>query len=575
MAKDAGRNGQHPGGFHKIPAMRFLLINPFYPLEENPSPPLGVGYLAAALERGGVEVRVLDQVVSGYSAEKLEALMSAFRPDIVGATSVTMTFLSAIGAIEDAKRIDPDVVTAMGGAHVSFCAEKTLRQHPGLDLVAMGEGEELVLELCDAVAGKRSYASVAGLVYRDGDEIRSNGRRDTWIDVCTLPLPARHLTPLSRYRAINTPISMTTSRGCPFQCIFCVGRQMVGAKIRRREPNSVVDEMVQLASLGFSQVNLADDLFTAYKPHAYAVCDEILRRGLSLRWTSFANVNTVDVPLLTRMREAGCTTVSFGLESANQKILETVKKGTKVHRILAAVDACNAAGVQPHGSFIIGLPGETPETIQESIELSRTLADMGAQTGFHMLAPFPGTAVREQADEYGVRVLTDDWSQYHANHAITETPWASRDTQEHVVELISGAVAEHFWELSERVAAGAATDEETVRYAALERQGVFYDMMQQDVLETRGSWRTPSSTISREEAVAGVVGQVAAATHRPHAQVERAIRYGLDRGLLRYTARGGVCTWQFADSPESLSVTEIARRPPAPLEGPGEAAAVP
>ena len=111
--------------------MRVLLINPFYPLSEMPSPPLGVGYLAASLLRAGHEVRVYDMVVGRHSADKLERVMSAFQPRMVGATSVTMTFLSAISAIEDAKRIDPDVVTAMGGAHVTFCAEKTLRAHGG------------------------------------------------------------------------------------------------------------------------------------------------------------------------------------------------------------------------------------------------------------------------------------------------------------------------------------------------------------------------------------------------------------------------------------------------------------
>ncbi len=540
---------------------RFLLINPFYPLVEMPSAPLGVSYLAAALERAGIETRVYDLVVTGYSAKKLEALMNAWKPDIVGATAVSMTFNSAIAAIEEAKRINPDVVTAMGGAHVSFCASATLRKHKGLDLIAMGEGEELIVELCEAVAGKRSYASIAGLAYRDGDEVRENASRGHFIDVNTLPLPARDHTPLARYRALRTPISMTTSRGCPFQCIFCVGRKLVGAKVRYRDHLSVVNEMQQLVDYGFEQVNVADDLFTAKRQHALAVCDEIIKRGLKVSWAAFANVNTVDVPLLRRMKEAGCFTVSFGLESGNQDILKATKKGTKLEGIVAAVEMCNEAGVTPHGSFIVGLPGETPETIRQSIEFSRKLREMGCDAGFHMLAPFPGTAVREHAEKFQLKILSNEWSDYHANRAITETPGADRDTQNAVAKEFEGAAEELFWDLARRIEAGTASAEECHRYALLERQAVYYDMMMQDLLETRGSLSTQSAEVSQSVAIDSIVEQVCEATKRPRPMVERAIVDGLHLGYLRYRSASQVCTWEFADSPPSLAVTEIVRRP--------------
>jgi len=542
--------------------MRVLLINPFYPLAEMPSPPLGIAYLGAALERGGVEVRVFDMCVSGYSAEKLEAIIADFDPQMVGATAVTMTFNSAIDAIEDAKRIAPHVVTAMGGAHVSFCASQTLRSHPGLDVVAMGEGEEMVLELCDAIEGKRSYASVQGLAFRDGDDVVEIPARPSFLDVDTLPLPARHLTPLARYRALGVPISMTSSRGCPFQCIFCVGRKMVGAKFRKRDAANVVDEMEHIVSLGFDQINLADDLFTANKPHAYGVCDEILARGLSLTWTSFANVNTVDVPLLTRMKQAGCVTVSFGLESANPEILKTVKKGTKVHRIVSAVEACNEAGMRAHGSFIVGLPGETPETLRETLDFSEQLHAMGAETGFHLLAPFPGTAVRDDAAGLKLRILTDDWTQYHANRAITETPGVDTNTSQDVVTQLEDVAKRRFWELAEHIEDGTASEQDYVSYEGVVRQAVYYDLMMQDVLECHGSFRTDGGSLDAQEALGGLTDRVQAATGRDRSEIARALAYGLEHDMLEYTVEGGVCTWRFCDTPESMAVTEIVRRPP-------------
>jgi radical SAM superfamily enzyme YgiQ (UPF0313 family) len=541
--------------------VRVLLVNPFYPLSELPSPPLGIGYLAASLLRANIEVLVYDLVVTRYDANKLAAVMANFAPDVVGATSVTMTFDSAIGVIEDAKRINPRVVTAMGGAHVSFCAEETLRQHPALDVVAMGEGEETIVELCDAVRGKRPWRSVTGLCFREADQLVNTGPRPGFLDVNTLPLPARHLVPLARYRALGTPISMTTSRGCPFQCIFCVGRKMVGAKIRWRDALSVVDEMQQLAELGFSQINVADDLFTAKPAHAYAVCDEILRRGLKVTWVSFANVNTVDVPILRRMKEAGCTTVSFGLESGNQEILKTVKKGTKLPGIIEAVEACREAGIAATGSFIVGLPGETPETMQETVRFSQRLGQLGAQTGFHMLAPFPGTAVREEADKYKLKILSNNWSEYHANHAITETPSASRETQEQVAIGFEQAWRDAFFDLAARVQDGRATPEDQARYAQVERAAIYYDLMQKDLIETLGSFESERTPLSEQRAVAMFAQAVHAATDRPQAAVEAALRHGLDRGWLRYSVADQRGSFTFADSEQALSVTEVARKP--------------
>jgi radical SAM superfamily enzyme YgiQ (UPF0313 family) len=532
--------------------MRFLLVNPFYPVAEIPSPPLGISYLAAALERVGVEVRVLDLVVSACDRAKLERIIEDFQPDIVGATSVTMTFDSAISVIRTVKEIDPTVFTAMGGAHVSFCAEQTLTKHPELDLVGLGEGEETIVDIVRAFENGRDFSKVAGVTYRDGDQIRTTGARGYWIDVDTLPVPSRHLVPLGRYRALDLPISMTTSRGCPFQCIFCTGRQLVGAKIRYRQAKSVVDEMEHVASLGFKRLNLADDLFTARKDHANAVCDEILNRGLKVTWTSFSNVNTVDVPLLKKMKAAGCILVSFGLESANADILKTVKKGTKIPKIIEAVQMCTEAGVQPHGSFIVGLPGETPETLRELHEFSRKLADMGCETGVHMLAPFPGTAVYEQREKYGIKLLTEDWSQFHANHAITENDAVSNEIQEAIAMEMEERAKQRFWDMAERVGNGTASAEDIETYYRVERHGVYYPMMMQDVFETDGSWDCVQYGSSEAEVLAEMAARVCARTDQKPEAVERALRHGLAAGFLRYEVDGGRCTWAWADEGPSF-----------------------
>ena len=227
--------------------MRVLLINPFYPISETPSPPLGLSYLAGALSAVGVEVKLLDLVVFPYSRAMLQNLLEAFRPQMVGLTAVTMTFDSAMGVVKDIKDINPAIMTAMGGPHVSFCARETLADYPDLDVVVIGEGEQTVVQLCRAADNGGALENVSGIAYRRGTDIYFTAHREPIENLDELPLPDRALLPLGRYRALNMPISMTTSRGCPFKCIFCVGRKMVGARVRYRSPEKVVDAVVKLA----------------------------------------------------------------------------------------------------------------------------------------------------------------------------------------------------------------------------------------------------------------------------------------------------------------------------------------
>ena len=155
--------------------------------------------------------------------------------------------------------------------------------------------------------------------------------------------------------------------------------------------------MEYLNSLNFHQINIADDLFTANRKHCLAVCDEIINRRLELKWTSFARVDTVSEEILTQMKAAGCSAVSFGVESGNPQILKTIKKGITREQVVAGGDMCRRTGVTPHASFILGLPGETPQTIRETMDFGEQLKELGLSYGFHLLAPFPGTEIRAKA----------------------------------------------------------------------------------------------------------------------------------------------------------------------------------
>ncbi len=524
--------------------MKCLLINPCYPISETPSPPLGLAYLAAVLERAACPVQVLDFVVFPYSKSHLSKILNEFHPELVGVTSVTMNFREAIRAIRDVKQLAPHVVTVMGGPHVTFCSRETLEQCPELDIVVLGEGEDTLVRL--ATSDPQEWPRIPGIVYRLPDGIHLNPASPQPIDVNRLPLPARHLLPLGRYRALRMPVTMTTSRGCPFRCIFCVGRRMVGSVVRYRHPESVADELEILSGMGFHQVNIADDLFTANKYHCLAICDEILRRNIRVPWTSFARVDTVSPEILERMKSAGCTAVSFGIESGNSDILKTIQKGITKNQVRQAVRWCTQAGILPHGSFILGLPGETPETIQETLEFGKELGELGLSYGFHLLAPFPGTRLREKSEAYGITILSSDWSDYHANRAIVQTPWVSREMMDRIVMDWENDFDAQLGRIAERIQSGEASESEAALLVNLERTVLLHELMMSRLVETRGIMSTMEE---EEERLADIWAQILLPECR-NTNLEKladTIRYALGKGFLRYVRENGSITWRWAD----------------------------
>ena len=339
----------------------------------------------------------------------------------------------------------------MGGPHVTFDADAILRENPWVDLIVRGEGEISFTEFLRAIGNGGSADGVAGLSYRDGGTVIHNQDRPLIPDINVLPFPARHLVPLSRYRALGFPISMVTSRGCPYKCIFCVGSRMVGRKVRFFDVGRVVDEFQELARMGFVQINIVDDLLTANQTRCMAICEEILRRDAVYPWGAFARVDSVSLELLKKMKQAGCTALCYGIESGNQEILDRIKKKTTLEKCVRAAELSREAGIEPMMSFILGLPGETPETARKTIEFARTLS---TNYGFHVLSPFPGTEVRDRAADYGMKILTSDWDLYDANHAVTDTGFISPSEVERMAEEFNQGIVQYIESIEPRKAAG-------------------------------------------------------------------------------------------------------------------------
>ncbi|MBU1172468.1 MAG: B12-binding domain-containing radical SAM protein [Proteobacteria bacterium] len=460
--------------------MKIALIAPPYPLEEAPSPPLGISYVAAACEKAGAQVRIFDYIVRQYSPEKLEAEIKDFDPDVVGTTSVTMNYKKAAEILCLAKKIKPSLITLFGGPHVSFDIENTLTNYPGTDIVVIGEAEQTLAELIPVLCLRDQWKTINGIAFRENGEIIRTHERPLMENLDYLPLPARHLLPMSRYQALGFPVSIITSRGCPNKCIFCLGRKMVGFKVRYRTTQSVVDEIENILAYGIDIINIADDLFTADKTRVREFCGELKKRGLRFQWSAFARVNTVDLDTLKVMKDAGCHAVSFGIESGNTEMLKRVRKGITLDQARDAATACKEAGIIAHASFLAGLPGESIETLKDSDRFSKELDIL---YGYHFLAPFPGTTVREHAQDYDIEILSDDWDLYDADHVIVRTSHLEPQEIKDFVEKATSKVKTDWDDLDRRFKENKTNETEYLQIAGYYRMLMIYKVLSEDLIE--------------------------------------------------------------------------------------------
>jgi len=506
--------------------MRTLLVNPPYPFLEFPIIPMGLLYLGGVLEHNGYEVQVLDLLVSKYSKDKIRVALEEYQPDIVGVTAVTMNYHGASDILKYCKSVNPDIITVIGGPHVTFAAVETLIEAPWIDIVVRGEGEQTML---DIVGGKK-LDHIDGIAFRS-DGVQLTPDRALLEDLDGLPPPARHLFPLSRYHALASHASLITGRGCPFNCVFCVGSKMGGRRARFRDPKLVVDEIEQCLANGFRSVNFEDDLFTLNHRHVHAICDEIMSRGLKFQWSIFARVDTVNPEILRKLKQAGCDWLSFGVESGNQQILDKVKKKITLEKVRESVNMAHDAGVKVLASFILGLPGETKETILESMEFAQ---ELGAHYGFHVLAPFPGTDVRENAEEFGIEILTSDWSKYDANRPVTRTAGASPQD-------ITAALHKYYRGLRIMPDRPDETDLDRAEMAKSQRRSpLAWALVNGDVIETLGA-------ISRNgDPAEDLANRIAELIPYPPQQIRENIRSWVGHGLLKYQEQTGQLLWRWA-----------------------------
>jgi hypothetical protein len=208
---------------------------------------------------------------------------------------------------------------------------------------------------------------------------------------------------------------------------------------------------------------------------------------------------------------------------------------------------CREVGITPQASFILGLPGETPETLKETTAFGTRLKKMGVLHGFHLLAPFPGTEIRERSDEFGIHILTDDWKEYHANRAIVETPFVDRTMLDDIVIEWEEKFDAWLGDIKRRLGTGDVTEEETAVLSNLEHTVLIYDLMMGEVIEEKGWWRNNGNPVLADHVFKTLVDRVAGSTDYTRKQVDETLGLAVEKGDLRWSEEGGIIRWEWVD----------------------------
>jgi len=395
--------------------VRVLLVNPPYDIKRYMGglakvgwvfPPIGLLYIASYLRKHqpAWDVRIYDSQVA---EQDFREYFDDLRPDIVGITCQSALVYSTLETAHIVKQGNPQTLVAIGGVHASLRPQDLLGSEY-VDLVVRGEGEETFLEIGAAFQEQGSFAGIPGISYRGLSELIHNPDRPISADLDSYPMPALDLVPIERYRI--SPDMRTgsrlgliiTSRGCPYDCMFCANKLLTKRTYRLRSIPSVIEEIdYYLEHYRINQLMIFDDNFAVDKKRTLELCAEFVRRGYPAKfnWWTEARVDVLDEEILTAMKRAGCSIISLGLESGNQRLLDLIKKNITLEQTRKTVELIHAAGIKSRASFILGLPSETRDESRQTIRFAYSLPL--DQVRFSIATPFPGTELWDIAVQEG------------------------------------------------------------------------------------------------------------------------------------------------------------------------------
>lgn len=368
------------------------------------SEPLGLAYLAAVLRENGYHVEVLDALAEGFDTDILSAFLAGKQFDIVGVTTYTASVKTVIEDLRVIRQVLPSAMLGIGGPHPNAMqrmnrGRELVQNISEADFAVYGEGEISLLEVVQSLESGRDLSGIPGVIWRAPEGVEVNPPRELIRDLDTIPFPAIALFPLEKYR--RTPASyrrqpvrsVITTRGCPYECIFC-DRGAMGRVVRRRSVDNVCKEIeILVERFGTKEIRFWDDVLTIDDGYVSELCERL--REYDLLWSCNARVNLINPQTLRRMKEAGCWQVDLGIESGNDRILKVIRKKFTVQEASEAVRMAKEAGLETRAFFILGFPEETEETVRDTIHFALD-NDLDYAT-FYLPQAYPGTELYDIA----------------------------------------------------------------------------------------------------------------------------------------------------------------------------------
>jgi anaerobic magnesium-protoporphyrin IX monomethyl ester cyclase len=428
--------------------MFVLLINPPWekPSDDNRArfkvvsclPSLGLGYVAASLEKAGVGVRILDlnidRIASGELAVYLKNLEP--RPLWCGITSAATTLYAAFDIAGICKKAFPEAKTVMGGVQPTVTPDLVLA-NDAVDYVVRGEGETAMVEL----AKGNPVETILGLSFKHEGRITHNPDRPPIEDLNAIPFPAYHLFDIRKYHPPEAlfrrlpAINLITARGCPFRCTYCATQTIWPGKLRLRSIENVIEELRILTQRhGIREISFSDDTLVTMRPRIVQLCEDILKKKIDITWSCNAIVKFIDEDVLRLMKRAGCHHICYGIESADVQILKNINKNISLADAERAIRLTKKAGIACRASFMYGNPGETEESMRRTLDFAlRTDPDFAL---FNITTPYPGTPMYQWAKQNRY-LLSEDLSLFTASRCLLRLPTVTP-------EIIEAATA-HAW----------------------------------------------------------------------------------------------------------------------------------
>ena len=390
--------------------------------------PLFLAYAAAVLEQEGFAVRVIDGVPINLREEEFLARVQESSPDVIFFEPNAAVIDDTLRLIQNLLKTVPATVV-LGGSHATSRAKELLEKYSFIEYVIIGEYERSLLRLMEGLRDGEPVASLRGIAYRDehGKAVL-NERSEAIAPLDDLPVPARHLFPayfennMAVYRdgfCQHSPAyHMHTSRGCPFQCNFCDRIHVLFADNKQRffSPSRVVQEMLDVKAKGAREVYFDDDNFTSNKAHVIALCDEIVRRKVDIPWSAMCDAIVLTPDLLKKMSDSGCIGIKFGLDSSDTKVLHNTNKPLKLENLERVVETAKQLRIKTHASVVLGLSGETKETLHNTFAYVCELDIDSIQ--FSLATPLPGTPMYRDLVLAG-DLMAKGWAEFDgANHTV-------------------------------------------------------------------------------------------------------------------------------------------------------------